>query len=163
MLNILFYGCPISDDIAIVENQIEVFESHTLKSFLKFEKIKDYELFFLCIGSELLVRDRVRTVLESGIELKTLLGNEDYAIFLKSKVLVIDEFLTRSFDDAYRKAQKFKSQNGRNNYMRRYFKKLYAYKEKMCPENFQRLKALEMMIELNGVEPAALQPKRQKN
>lgn len=153
VLNTIFYGCPVPDDVGEIVSQIDVFECETLRSFVKFEKIKDRRLFFLCLNSELVVRERVRSVLASGIELNKILENEDYCFFLKSESGVIDEFITRSFDVAYCEAQKFKNSDSRANFMRRYFKSFKQHEGQLCSDNIQRLKALEMMIELNGVEP----------
>ncbi len=153
VLNIIFFGCSVPNNVGEVMNQIEVFQCNTLRDFVKFEKIKDYKLFFLCLNSELVVRERVRKVLASGIELNVILSDEGYRAFLESESTVIDEFLSRSFDYAYSQAQKCKTTDGRRNFMRRYFESLKGHSGQMCPENIERIKALEMVIEANGVEP----------
>ncbi len=111
---------------------------HIFFSYLK-ESIKDFREYLI--------------IRAGGIILTEIEDNEIFKYLKTDMSVPIGDFITRSFDYDYRQAQNFKTKDGRNNFMRRYFKSLKEYEEQMCPENIQRLKALELIIEANGVEP----------
>lgn len=154
---IISYGGTPSDDIdwEQVKEKASYYEHFVIQSFIHLGTTKDIEDFFRAFPYMLKQLDVYDKVKAGGIDLPALDQNEVYIMLTTDKSLVLDEFITRTFDASYKKAQTFKTKDARNNYMKRYFKLLKLYEGQMCSDNIQRLRALEMMIEVNGVEPKA--------
>lgn len=162
-IKVLFLGGhPYSNTQEEIQNALKYYVHYALRDFNTLATSRTPKNFFPELDHTIKRLNDFKTVLDGGFQISEIYENEVFKLLSYDKSLVIDEFITRSFDYAYRRAQKFKTKDGRNNYMKRYFKSLKVYEEQMCSDNIQRLKALEMMIEMNGVEPRALQSKRRK-
>lgn len=157
----LICRCEEIPTAEIVVQKADEYEQFGVRNLNYLAKRKRVDLFFCDLYTASWLFDEYEKIKKGGITFTDIESNEIYNMLNVDKSIVIDEFLTRSFDYAYREAQKFKTKDGRNNCMKRYFESLKSHEGQLCSENIQRLKALEMMIEMNGVEPkSTLKPKK---
>ncbi len=156
-----YYYKDIPPAWAIVQHG-ESFEQYYVCILNTLSKRKRVDLFFEDLRIALSYFDKYEKIKRVGIIFTDIERNEIYNTLNSNKSIVIDNFITRSFDCAYNKARKFKTKDGRNNYMKRYFKSLKSNDTQMYSDNIQRIEALEMMVEINGVEPSAKYKQRRR-
>ncbi len=128
------------------------YEHFAIRDFNTIAKTRTPSIFFSYLKESIKVFREYMIIKAGGIALTEIEGNEIFKYLKTDMSVPIDDFITRSFDYTYSQAQKLKTKDGRINFMRRFFKSLREYEGQMYPENIERLKALEMVIEVNGVE-----------
>ena len=147
-------GKPYSNTDEEIRNALGYYVNYALRDLNALAKSRTPDNFFPLLEYTINRLGDFKTVSDGGFQIPEIYKNETFKLLAVDKGLVIDEFITRSYDYAYRKAQKFKSKDGRNNYIKRFFKSLEEYEKQMCPDNLARLSALKMVAEVYGVEPS---------
>ncbi len=158
----LICRCEEIPPVEVIVQKAEEYEQFGVRNLNDLAKRKRVDLFFSDLYIASWRFDEYKEIKKGGITFTDIENNKVFAMLKADKDVVIDEFLTRSFEYAYSQAQKLKTADGRRNFMRQYFKSLKDHTEQMCSDNILRLEALEMMIEANGVEPSARKTKQQK-
>lgn len=159
----LICRCEEIPPAEVIVEKAEEYEQFGVRNLNALSKRKRSDLFFSDLYIALWRFDEYAEIKRGGITFTDIENNPAFAMLKLNKGLVIDDFLSRSFDYACSQARKYKTADGRRNYMRRYFESIKEHSSQMCSDNVLRLETLEMLIESKGLEPSARKAKLQKN